>query len=328
MRSFGPEDFRDSHTGEDFSHATLRDVDFRGVTFRDCDFGGSTFLRCRFLGCRFTSCNFTNVILVGRLVDCYLWGCNLMGMNATRGVVLTTTFDACRMSGFNARGAVFARCTVHSRARGADFRDADLTASRFMEKDFDDALTDGANLTHTWWKGKPDDGYEMERGRTDPRDLAYKLSPHGLRFYHSSPVRFHHGDLLYGGMEGGAGTQHDNVCMTTTPVPHVTIRSRIPGWDGFYGDAPIRDWYVYEVEPLGKVTFVRDNAEYQTPSAKVIRNLGKAKALLRDDNVSVALNPIAERERMRKMQERRERRLERTDRDASVQRVVLAYLAE
>lgn len=109
--------------------------------------------------------------------------------------------------------------------------------------------------------------------------------------YHASPVRFRHGDLIVGGRGGGSGYAHPNVCMTTSPLAHATINNNIPGWRGhhvnpdpnsLYSKPPVvdRDWFVYEVEPIGPLHYVEGNEEYQARSAKVIRNLGKASAFL------------------------------------------------
>jgi hypothetical protein len=49
-----------------------------------------------------------------------------------------------------------------------------------------------------------------------------------IKFYHASPRRYRHGDIITGGHEGGAGYTHPNVCMTTSPDPHATIRCGIP----------------------------------------------------------------------------------------------------
>src|SRR5690606_4805309 len=64
-----------------------------------------------------------------------------------------------------------------------------------------------------------------------------------VKYYHASPRRFRNGDILTGGHDGGFGYAHDNVCITTSPAPHVTV----------YEKAFMEDWHVYEVEPLGEV---------------------------------------------------------------------------
>jgi hypothetical protein len=114
------------------------------------------------------------------------------------------------------------------------------------------------------------------------------------KFYHSSPCRFRHGDILTGNRRGGYGS-HSNVCMTTSPEPHATIAHRIPGWINYWPFTcdcddpncsskhqcdPTLDWFVYEVEPLYDPTYVSWTCEYQTRAARVIRNLGKAKNFL------------------------------------------------
>ena len=139
-----------------------------------------------------------------------------------------------------------------------------------------------------------------------------------MKFYHSSPNRFRHGDILTGNRKGGYGSMHHNVCITTSPMPHATISSRIPGWHGFNPDYVSQqieyfkshskeawtkedwakqelenllliqknqsnkvDWFVYEVEPHNcDPIYVGGNCEYQVRSAKVIKNIGKASAFL------------------------------------------------
>lgn len=166
--------------------------------------------------------------------------------------------------------------------------------------------------------------------------------------YHASPVRFRHGDLIVGGRKGGSGYAHVNVCMTTSPLPHQTIISNIPGWKGHASSSdgssvpgrdptPVtdRDWYVYEVEPIGPVSYEPSNAEYQARTAMVIRNLGKAKTFLRrveraiDEPTAerdffrkhyyspdeLAYSPDVQRDRLRKSAERRERVTRRIDPD-------------
>lgn len=89
------------------------------------------------------------------------------------------------------------------------------------------------------------------------------------RFYHASPRRFRHGDVLTGGHPGGYGVAHRNVCMTGAPQPHGTILEK----------ALSGDWHVYEVEPLDEVRFNDYNGEFQSRSARVLRKVGSARGL-------------------------------------------------
>ena len=183
-----------------------------------------------------------------------------------------------------------------------------------------------------------------ERHPTKPYDVGGKgVDVRGITFYHASPVRFRHGDLILGGKGGGSGYGHTSVCMTTSLRPHVTIAGNIPGWPGFYvpedrvyGEneydqkKPVtdREWYVYEVQPLGPTFYEPGNVEYQTKRAVVIQNMGKATAFLpqklkersenagfrhMDDPAERAYSPDVERERKLKFQERNERRQKRID---------------
>lgn len=101
---------------------------------------------------------------------------------------------------------------------------------------------------------------------------------HFKHYYHASPRRFRYGDILTPGIhhDGGyraSGEGHDQVCLTTSPVPHATILDR----------AVEEDWYVYEVEPLEDMRHQRPNGnhELQCGSAKVIKLVGNARKLAR-----------------------------------------------
>jgi hypothetical protein len=80
--------------------------------------------------------------------------------------------------------------------------------------------------------------------------------------------------------------------MTSEPYPHCTIKSC----------AVEDDWFVYEVEPNDKIRFVVYTGEYQTRSATVLRNLGKARAFVQRDpeHISLALPVKKELARQRK----------------------------
>ena len=90
--------------------------------------------------------------------------------------------------------------------------------------------------------------------------------------YHASPRRFRRGDLLEGGHVGGAGYQHDAVCMADTPAPHETISAR----------AIAENWYVYRVRPHRcRAAYVEGNGEYQAKCVEVLELVGRAEALSR-----------------------------------------------
>ena len=164
-----------------------------------------------------------------------------------------------------------------------------------------------------------DDGMVGETKLVKTAERVSVASTRGVKFYHASPRRFRHGDVLTGGHSGGAEYCHDNVCMTTSPDPHITIRSNIPGWPGYRGHwdnrYPIdmkQTWYIYEVEPLYGPVYVSGNDEYQTRAAKVLRLVGTAAALLnkRDsDWLAIALPIDKERDRADKYKRRRQRRM-------------------
>lgn len=89
------------------------------------------------------------------------------------------------------------------------------------------------------------------------------------KFYHASPRRFRHGDLLVGGQLGGYGYAHVNICMTNSPAPHGTIADK----------AIAENWLVYEVQPNGHVGHNEYNGEFQSKTATVLRCIGRAAAL-------------------------------------------------
>jgi len=189
--------------------------------------------------------------------------------------------------------------------------------------------------------------------------------PKDMKFYHASPRRFRHGDILRGGCPGGYGAATDRVCMTTNPDPHVTIRSTIPGhsghrptppkeleeeWDRIrdsYPDIsagwdaveplinkwqeevekerPPPDWFVYEVEPLSDPTFHALTGEYRATHAKVIRMVGKAKTLIEKRPHTPAYALPPSRERERQ-QKRKERQDRREERMNPSERVAARFL--
>jgi len=137
--------------------------------------------------------------------------------------------------------------------------------------------------------------------KTRPAQSKHGADVRGLTFYHASPERFRHGDVLRGNMSGGYGSEHENVCMTTTPKPHGTIQSAIQD-----------DWFVYEVEPVGPVWFVEVNNEYQAKQAVVKSMVGKAGAMNKNHPIPSlmhAKSPVGEKQRLKKQQNRLEKRL-------------------
>lgn len=97
------------------------------------------------------------------------------------------------------------------------------------------------------------------------------------KFYHASPRRFRHGDILSGGHAGGYGYACHDVCLTTSSVAHCTIMDK----------AVEGDWFVYEVEPLENIQNQRPNGnhELRVSSARVLRCVGNARALSRGKKV-------------------------------------------
>ncbi|TXH10286.1 MAG: hypothetical protein E6R04_05805 [Spirochaetes bacterium] len=141
--------------------------------------------------------------------------------------------------------------------------------------------------------------------KTRPTQSKHGADVRGLTFYHASPKRFRHGDVLRGNMSGGYGSEHENVCMTTTPKPHGTIQSAIQD-----------DWFVYEVEPVGPVWFVEINKEYQAHQAVVKSLVGRAGALNKNHpspSRQRAKSPAVEKQRQKKWEDRLEKRLTKLD---------------
>lgn len=107
-----------------------------------------------------------------------------------------------------------------------------------------------------------------------------------IKFYHASPKRLRHGDILV------PGDNHSEVSLTTSPVPHATIaferilpeprfrQSMIEQgrwkkeWDG--------KWYVYEVKPLKSVRYMGEEREARTEKAQIIKFVGDARGILRN----------------------------------------------
>jgi len=196
---------------------------------------------------------------------------------------------------------------------------------------------------------------------TGPERVARRsprLTP-DIKLYHASPVRFRHGDVLTGGRGGGAGYAHDNICMTTNPDPHVTIKSSIAGWSGFHPvpsqeltsewaglsreehkkarddweTAALKkplDWFVYEVEPITDLKYVEGNHEYQARAVKIVKVVGKGSAFLQkrpETSKGWAYPPEVERHRKEKQKERQDRRERDKDDDSTLaSRVAARFL--
>lgn len=94
------------------------------------------------------------------------------------------------------------------------------------------------------------------------------------RFYHSSQKRFKKGDTLI--CPSGEGSRNFNVgagvFITTNPVPHFTIWSEVLNKKGGV-------WYVYEVEPIGKLyRGMWDDVICE--SATVVKRIGDARGIM------------------------------------------------
>ncbi len=321
--------------GYDFSRGRYSYISFKGANLAGCPMSGASFYYCSFEGADLRNANLSS----GQTGSCSFKEADLGGANLAR---------------IDLGGAAIARNNGSPLTKPSSLLRANLRGANLAGANLEGAVR-GA-------KDPPLPGWGVEGGvlvRTEPVKYVpstdYKRpkfdgkvkDPRGLKFYHASPVRFRAGDLLRGRRGGGSGYGSPHVYMSTSPVPHGTISGNIPGWPGFRpsedsaqkGRVSDRDWYVYEVEPVGTVWYGESNLEYIADQAVVVKNLGKAISFLpqggadphSSNPLSYALSPEAERDRLRKRERRRQRSLDRIDERNQIEaallhRVVRAYL--
>lgn len=104
-----------------------------------------------------------------------------------------------------------------------------------------------------------------------------------VKLYHASPKRFKRGEILSARsngivIKGGSKNQHykvagvrPSVFMTDSPIPHYTI----------FDEAIEENWYVYQVEPIGKV-WVGDFSEVLSDAARIIKCVGSSRGIAGD----------------------------------------------
>lgn len=98
------------------------------------------------------------------------------------------------------------------------------------------------------------------------------------KFYHVSPHKFKHGKILlpasqHSGKRGyGSSWDDDYLYLNGTFIPHITMITKILNDD--------KTWFVYEVEPEGKIIWSDIENEYLVKKAKIVKNIGNAKSII------------------------------------------------
>ena len=128
---------------------------FYGCVFKGCDFTGTAFTACKFADCKFQSCNLSLIKVTGSsFSNADFKDSKLVGVNWTAAswprITLSSPlkFVNCVINdssflGLSLRDARVAKCL----AKGADFREADLSRADLTHTDFKDSLFGKTNLT-------------------------------------------------------------------------------------------------------------------------------------------------------------------------------------
>ncbi|OGD71625.1 hypothetical protein A3A84_03065 [Candidatus Collierbacteria bacterium RIFCSPLOWO2_01_FULL_50_23] len=132
------------------------------------------------------------------------------------------------------------------------------------------------------------DGLPVERYRNKERDRKVekrKKETEPTRFYHVTGKKYNYGDVLIAKKDEGT-----MIFMSDEPLPHTTIaaeRVRPATWfrqarieAGDWKKKWDKDWYVYEVEPIGPIEYGIEEKEIGAKKVKVLRFVGNARALL------------------------------------------------
>jgi len=129
--------------------------EFHSCLFKNCDLTGALLTRSRFTACRFESCNLSLIKPLGTSFGgTSFFSSKLAGVNWTEaawpkiklpGLV---NFEQCVLTdsvfmGLNLRECSFLNCL----AKGADFREADLSLARLNGTDLSGALFGGTDLS-------------------------------------------------------------------------------------------------------------------------------------------------------------------------------------
>ncbi|HAF96645.1 MAG: hypothetical protein A2X34_01770 [Elusimicrobia bacterium GWC2_51_8] len=134
---------------------TISSKQFYNCVFKGCDFTGTAFMSCKFSDCKFESCNLSLVKVTGSsfasadFKDSKLAGVNWTAASWPRvklpGLLqfVNCVISDSNFLGLSLRGARVTKCF----ARGADFREADLSCADLTHTDFTDSLFGKTNLT-------------------------------------------------------------------------------------------------------------------------------------------------------------------------------------
>ncbi|OGR68528.1 MAG: hypothetical protein A2081_05925 [Elusimicrobia bacterium GWC2_61_19] len=155
MESEEKERSGETFTGLDRKGKAVTSVHFRDCVFRNCDLTGATFRFCEFKDCSFESCNLSLVKLPASSFSGTIFkDSKLIGINWTEAawpkiqLAIPVQFDNCLLNdsvflGLHLAGTRITRCL----AKGADFRDADLSKADLTRTDFSGALFGQTDLT-------------------------------------------------------------------------------------------------------------------------------------------------------------------------------------
>lgn len=138
----------------DLSYEEVREKTFNNCKFIHCNMSDAILARCTFTDCEFENCNLAlTKLTLSRFNDCVFDECKLVGVSfadiALAQIPLASplqfyrsNLDNASFFGLSLAEIVLTECT----AKGADFRETDLSSSDLRGTDFDGALFNGTNL--------------------------------------------------------------------------------------------------------------------------------------------------------------------------------------
>jgi uncharacterized protein YjbI with pentapeptide repeats len=142
-------------TGLDLKKKALTSKHFTDCLFKSCDLTAAVIRLCVFKDCRFESCNLSLAALHGSVFSGVTFkDSKLVGVNWTEAawpriqLASPVQFEGCLLNdsvflGLKLGGTRITRCL----AKGADFRDADLSKADLTHTDFSGALFGQTDLT-------------------------------------------------------------------------------------------------------------------------------------------------------------------------------------